>query len=100
MVVDDENGKTIDSFQDDYKLVGIIHQTLSESELSKTHCLQYIDPYGDTTFNMLQKPVLVRELRSLQSKCDSETRDYLQPIIGFLIRHEHEFHTYVKFYGD
>ena len=99
MVIQDENGVTIDSYPD-HKLLGVIFDNLSETDLTKTHCLQFIDPYGDTTFNMLQKPVLVQELRFLKSKCDDTTQAYLEPIIMFLNKHEDEIHTYVKFYGD
>jgi hypothetical protein len=100
MVIEDENGIVIDSYSEDYKLIGLIFQEFSEPELLKTHCLRFIDPYGDTTFNMLQKPVLVAELRSLQSKCNDESKMYLEPMIEFLSRHEQGIHTYVKFYGD
>ena len=30
--------------------------------LDRSHCLQYVDPYGDATFNQLQLPQLLREM--------------------------------------
>ncbi|MEO8648812.1 MAG: hypothetical protein ABI539_06565 [Acidobacteriota bacterium] len=51
MVVEDENGRTLDSLPNG-RLVALIAKQ-GDEDLTKTHCLQYIDPYGETTFNML-----------------------------------------------
>jgi hypothetical protein len=99
MVVEDENGVIIDALPDE-RLVHLFLTMLSEADLVKTHCLQYIDPYGDTTFNMLQKPALLREVRDLELLCDSGETEQLKTVIAFLEKHEHGVHTYVKFYGD
>jgi hypothetical protein len=40
-------------------------QLLSHVDLSGTICLQFIDPYGETTFNSLQIPILIKELHWL-----------------------------------
>ena len=99
MVVEDENGVIVDALSDE-RLVHLFLSKLSEDDLAKTHCLQYIDPYGDTTFNMLQKPVLLREVRSLVTLCDPTEIEQMNTVIAFLEKHEHGIHTYVKFYGD
>jgi len=36
--------------------------------LDSTHCLQFIDPYGDTVFNRWQIPVLQGECSALASR--------------------------------
>lgn len=99
MVVEDENGTIIDALPEE-RLVHLFLTKLTENDLAKTHCLQYIDPYGDTTFNMLQKPVLLLEVRSLEPLCDPAELEQLRKIVEFLAKHENEIHTYVKFYGD
>ncbi len=99
MVIEDENGVVLDSLPGE-RLVSLLYSKLRENDLAKTHCLQYIDLYGDTTFNMLQKPVLLREVRALEPLCDPDELKHLRIIIEFLEKHEHGVHTYVKFYGD
>lgn len=44
--------------------IGVVWQDESGRELSleRSHCLQYIDPAGDVTFNQWQLPRLVNEL--------------------------------------
>ncbi|HBE84100.1 MAG TPA: hypothetical protein PLN05_15120 [Pyrinomonadaceae bacterium] len=99
MVVESENGATIDAMPDE-RLLELILTKLDKATLAKTHCLQYIDPYGDTTFNMLQKPILLNEVLALEPLCDLSEREHLHKIIAFLKKHVDGIHTYVKFYGD
>jgi hypothetical protein len=78
-----------------------IHRWMPEESLKQTHCLQYIDDYGDTTFNRLQKRVLLSELEALVLKGESpEAREFFQPIIDFIAKYKDKTHTYIKFYGD
>lgn len=73
----------------------------SENDLEGTCCLQFIDEYGDTTFNQLQVPILIRELESLIPKSkDAESRKLLESLIDFIRKAEDQIHTYIKFYGD
>jgi hypothetical protein len=44
-----------------------MNRLLSLSVLDSTHCLQFIDPYGDTVFNRFQMPVLQSECSALVS---------------------------------
>ena len=37
---------------------------LGASDIEATQCLRFIDEYGDTVFNQLQAPVLIRELEN------------------------------------
>ncbi len=83
------------------EFIGALYRFMPEDTLRKTHCLQFIDEFGDTTFNMLQKKVLVNELELLVSKAVStEANAYFEPIIGFISKYNDEVHIYVKFHGD
>ena len=65
-----------------------------------SHCLQYIDPYGDTTFNQLQLPQLIREMEQASSQInDSDLWQRAEQVLAFVRRCE-DVHTYVKFIGD
>jgi hypothetical protein len=37
---------------------------LTSSELERTICLRFIDPYGNTIFNRAQAPILIQEIQS------------------------------------
>lgn len=68
--------------------------------LLRTHCLQFIDEWGDTIFNRLQKPALIDELCSVVDNSGSaEAREFFEPLITFLSVNDGP-HAYVKFYGD
>ncbi len=55
--------------------------------------LSYIDPYGDTYFNELQKPDLIRELESF--KFD---KNLIEEVVNFIkVAKDLE---YIKFIGD
>jgi hypothetical protein len=68
---------------------------------SATTCLRFIDPYGDTTFNQYQLPVLIEEIEVLTRRApDAEARTVLADLLAFLERARGRVHTYVKFIGD
>ena len=68
--------------------------------LETSHCLQYIDPYGDTTFNQLQLPQLIREMeREISQIHPSDLRRRAEQVLAFVRKCE-DIHTYVKFIGD
>lgn len=50
---------------------------LSCSDLERTACLRFIDPYGNTLFNGLQMSVLAEELAALASTLTEEAVDHL-----------------------
>jgi hypothetical protein len=70
---------------------------LNEANLNQTVCLRFIDPWGDTTFNSLQMPVLVEELEELLRRRPSKI---LQRMVELAKRGQDEVHTYMKFCGD
>ena len=68
--------------------------------LDRAHCLQYVDPYGDATFNQRQLPQLVREMEQAISQLQqSKLKDQATQVLEF-VRGCVELHTYIKFVGD
>lgn len=68
---------------------------------SNTVCLRFVDPYGDTTFNQAQIPVLLEELRAAQrAEPNAGTRDHLADVIRLVEASSRQMHTYIKFMGD
>ncbi len=68
---------------------------------SNSSCLRFIDPYGDTTFNHLQLPVLIEELeRAIEIAHDSAVKSHGQALLELARNASSEVHTYLKFYGD
>jgi len=66
----------------------------------RSHCLQYIDPVGDATFNQLQLPQLVRELEEAVAALQpSQFQRQAVAVLEF-VRGCVDIHTYVKFIGD
>jgi hypothetical protein len=64
-------------------------------------CLRFIDPYGNTTFNQSQLPVLLDELAVLADATpDSSDKEVIRDLQRFLRTALGEVHTYVQFVGD
>jgi hypothetical protein len=78
----------------------LLSHFLEERDLSATQCLQFIDPYGDTTFNRYQTRVLIKEIAEVRDGVDSATRDYFDKILRVANLALVEPHLYVKFIGD
>ncbi len=95
---EDENGTVIEIL---YDMPGSpLNVALDKIDFS-TVCLSYIDPYGDTTFNQLQIPVLIEELEILTNqKLDVNILNHLAKAIAFIRKAEGKTHTYIKFIGD
>jgi hypothetical protein len=75
----DEDGRVEAEFEDPR-----VVETLLARAAKTTHCLQYIDPYGDTVFNQRQLPVLVEELRAASVAGDSALRDRVEALVAFI----------------
>jgi hypothetical protein len=74
---------------------------IPEANVERYPCLRYIDPYGDTTFNQLQLPQLLADLKQAILESDSpETRAHMESLIDLAQRAIGAVHTYIKFYGD
>ena len=79
---------------------GIVSELLAHAD-PDDRCLAFIDPYGDTTFNQLQLPVLLDEIRIVRDRlANGELRTRADNLILFLQLALNEMHTYIKFIGD
>ena len=90
----DENGNVLATFSD----CEVLHELLVAHIPLDSCCLRFIDPYGDTTFNQLQLPVLVAELGAA-AKAAPTLRQRIESLAVF-IEAAREPHLYVKFVGD
>jgi hypothetical protein len=91
----DERGSTLTKYAGPpvtWPLVELAGQT--------TTCLRFIDPYGDTTFNRQQVPVLIHELETLDSTRSASQGPVVQALLAFLRQGQGQVHHYVKFIGD
>jgi len=90
---------------------GNVYETIPENEFlseilpdyndKNSYCLRFVDLYGDTTFNNLQMPELIKELEVIIKTVDSnEIRDLINQILRLSKRCNDEVHLYLKFYGD
>ena len=96
VVRQDESGREIARYLDS----GVVSELLTEAD-PDGRCLAFIDPYADATFNQLQLPVLVEEIRRVQEKLPvAELRERVENFILFLKLALDEPHLCVKFVGD
>jgi hypothetical protein len=89
--IQDENGEPLDDGWND------IHS--SEALVAPDangHCLPFIDPYGDTTFNQLQIPHLIGELMEHRTETRNRTLSRtLDSLISYLQTADERVHVYV-----
>jgi hypothetical protein len=101
---EDESGDLIEVHPNGIWLVfEMMPQGALDGPLKESFCLQFIDPYGDTTFNQLQIPVLISELRSLLESEHCRKHEKLRAfegVVSFIEKARGRVHTYIKFYGD
>ena len=92
----DERGGTIGLYLGPHLDLGFV-----ESASQETSCFRFIDPWGDTTFNQEQIPVLIAEFKAEALKTsDLASRIRLDALIDFVEGARDSMHTYVKFIGD
>lgn len=91
--LEDERGKIIESSAINYAEIGL---TVNKDEYP---WLATIDPYGDTTFNILQIKNVLEELEKL-SKQYKEKEAIIIEIISFINKINQDMHQYIKFIGD
>jgi ABC-type iron transport system FetAB ATPase subunit len=97
IVLEGENGNEIESIDDNDMLQSIIPDYTDKS----SYCLRFVDLYGDTIFNNLQAPELIKELEQMLSDSLAfETKELIENIIRLAHRCKNEVHLYLKFYGD
>ncbi|WP_022826247.1 hypothetical protein [Hymenobacter norwichensis] len=90
VIVEDENKHPIASLGEEFTTGVSLHD-------EAFRMLRYLDPYGDTTFNHLQQPALLTDLRLLLTL---EPSPLLEELLALITRSQEQVHTYVCFYGD
>jgi hypothetical protein len=76
---------------------GYLAQALAAA---KGSCIGFIDPYGNTVFNQLQLPVLIRELEELQKRLPPHLSDHVHGVLSTLRSGLDRPHIYARFIGD
>jgi hypothetical protein len=93
-----ERGEQYDTISDTHHL---FWRLMQESAVKDTSCLRFIDPYGNTVFNRLQMPQLLKELADLHDFVNgTEQVEFLSKVEEFVQRCAREPHLYIKIYGD
>jgi hypothetical protein len=97
-VVQTENAATLKETANLYVLDALLTRALQEPTYC---CLRFVDPYGDTIFNQLQLPVLLKEWEHLtQLSSNDAERHAMQAVRDLLEYCLAEPHRYLRFYGD
>ena len=95
----DERGKIEAEILDPLDLLNKLMAAIPEWET--THCIQYIDPYGDTVFNRLQMECFLDEWRNVENLAPSPDEKLQLGEIRILgVRCKNSAHLYLKFVGD
>ena len=96
--LEDNQGVVIETIQD---ALGMVDDVLVPMSKRRKGQLQYIDPYGTTSFNGLQAEALLSELEKASSLVKSkEAGDLLKSLERIARQCSEEEHLFLKFYGD
>ena len=80
---------------------GLTERLLPPLDDTSYSCLRFVDPYGNTSFNQRQLPILIEELEPAVAACsDSAVMAHGRKLIRLAAQASSEVHTYLKFYGD
>ena len=98
IALEKENGDKLQEVEDSKN---ILHRILPSQPNDAYRLIQFIDWYGDTTFNRIQIDTLLNDLNILESNIrNKEEIELVQSIKIICTRCLDEPHLYVKFYGD
>jgi hypothetical protein len=96
--VEREDGQAKAELVDPYGLTARLLASLPEAE---SLCLRFVDPYGDTTFNQLQLPIVITELaQAIDIVSDPEVKAHGHALLELAREASNNAHTYLKLYGD
>jgi hypothetical protein len=79
---------------------GLFSRFLLTFDTSRTICLRFIDPYGNTVFNRAQAEVLARELSEIRNQLDEHTAGLFDSLVTLATRVASGLHLYLWFEGD
>ncbi len=96
--LEDEQGNAVNSVPDPHNILsGLIAAGSDEN----TVCLRFIDPYGNTVFNLWQMEPLLSEITGLHRFAKKPEQEELLHQVEELIRQgQQRLHHYIKIYGD
>lgn len=102
---EDEHGELMEFYNGEAFAISFLWELFRNDptvlNLADTFCLQFINPYDDTTFNQHQIPILLNELEALKPNCRTEEQSReLEAIIKFIAKATGKPWTFIKFYGD
>jgi hypothetical protein len=98
IALENERGEAIREVLD---LQNELHRLLPRSDDESFQLLRFVDWYQDTTFNQLQMPVFLAELRRIAARANTDNASQVIRAIEQLAKEvEAAPHLYVKFYGD
>jgi hypothetical protein len=96
--VETENGLMLEQYLDPE---GAVVRLVSSAPIESSTCLRFVDPYGNTTFNQLQLPELIREVEAIANDSkDPDSRKIAVEILRLAKSAASRVHTYIKFIGD
>ena len=76
----DENGKLLQRSNIEFAgYINLLHSVKNYE--NKYPLLAYIDPYGDTYLNILQRPIFIEELKQFNN---DNRRDNIQELLAFI----------------
>jgi hypothetical protein len=96
--VESESGEVQDEILDDHNLT---EKLLPEYDDATSPCLRFVDRDGDTVFNQLQLPTLLKELEiRLRAVRAADVKDHGTALHTLLKSALDQEHTYVRFSGE
>jgi hypothetical protein len=95
--VETESGEVQDEVLD---VGNLTEKLLPDREDLSSPCLRFVDPFGDTLFNQIQIPLVIKELEvKLRGQAKPEVKAHCEAILKALRAAIGEEHTYVRFSG-
>ena|SRR2546426_705610 len=88
----DENGKTLERSEINFADFMVELYNIEDYK-SQFPMMAYVDPYGDTYLNLLQRPVFVEELQRFNFD-----KSVIEQVVKFI--ESAYIHEYIKFIGD
>ena len=94
-----ERGEVVEEvFDEQGRLSALIE---SVPQYDSTHCIQYMNPYGDTIFNSMQLTRFLDEWKMVEAQAATqEEKDLVAAVQRLALLAEDENHMYIKFVGD
>lgn len=91
-----ERGESLENSQVNFVDVLVVLYKIEDFK-NKYPWIATVDPYGDTVFNRIQIPYVLRDLKKLQTE-KQELKAIIASLIIFL--EKTDIHEYIKFIGD